>query len=557
MMKKVYIFLVTCLLIISCSEDFITLDDDKSRYVPSTFWNTYEHADQALTAAYSGLNQWSNGYTDNMGIMHFALGDDLYQTGNASGWGTWGSTNDFNITANASEVNSTWNAYYADILKCNSALEVMPEAQVAAEDPTFTVEKLNVMMGQVYFLRAFNYWNLYQYFPKDKIVIRRTVPASEAEYTLAPSPADSTFNFIVSDLRKAETLLTGYTNVTAGWAKGRVTRGAVVALLGKLYMNADMYAEAAAEFKKILPDVGDVAYGTYSLCANFRDNFTRSTENNSESVFEIQFYNNNSAAGWSNNDVHRLFIDFTLNRTSWSAMWFNLAIPIFKLDEFESWTENIGGIDSTIYDYRTYATFWGVPGGAHFTDQYGVEKDYIAQGWADEYLIGQKGALGLRKYAPDKASEIPAGLDVAWSDVNLRIIRLGDIYLRYAECLAQTNPSNVTSGDVNSAVYWIDKIRERANNVAVDQVQLITTRTGVRGQLPNTTDLMAAKSWSLMDVIEHERYCEGYCEGWRKEDLLRWKKDINYVKYKNFWTGYQSLILPIPQTEIDRNPNYQ
>jgi hypothetical protein len=413
------------------------------------------------------------------------------------------------------------------------------------------------MMGQVYFLRAFNYWNLYQYFPKDKIVIRRTVPESESEYTLAPSPADSTFNFIVSDLRKAEVLLTGYTNVTAGWAKGRVTRGAVVALLGKLYMNADMYAEAAAEFKKILPEVGDAAYGTYSLCANFRDNFTRSTENNSESVFEIQFYNNNSAAGWSNNDVHRLFIDFTLNRTSWSAMWFNLAIPRFKLDEFESWTENIDGIDSTIYDYRTYATFWGVPGGAHFTDQYGVEKDYIAQGWANEYLIGQKGAMGLRKYSPDKASEMPAGLDVAWSDVNLRIIRLGDIYLRYAECLAQTNPSNITPGDVNSAVYWIDKIRERANNVAVDQVQLITTRAGVPGQLPNTTDLMAAKSWSLMDVIEHERFCEGYCEGWRKEDLLRWQKGADYVKFKNFWTGYQSLILPIPQTEIDRNPNYR
>ena len=56
-----------------------------------------------------------------------------------------------------------------------------------------------------------------------------------------------------------------------------------------------------------------------------------------------------------------------------------------------------------------------------------------------------------------------------------------------------------------------------------------------------------------MQAIEHERYVEGYGEGWRREDLKRWQKGASFVKGKAGWTGYQSLILPVPQQELDRN----
>jgi len=558
MMKtKILILLTGFLLFISCSEDFITKDFDKSRYVPGTFYTTKAHAVQALNAAYSTLNQWANGYVWDVGIMHLVLGDDFYETGYAAGFTPWGPVSNFDIQANQSAVGGIWNSYYYNILICNNALDVMPDAQAAADDPTFTVADLNLMMGQAYFLRAFYYWNLAQYFGDDKIVIRRHKPQSEEDFTLAPSPADSTVAFIESDLKKAQTLLTPGLNITAGYEKGRATRGAATALLGKLYMNRGRYAEAAAEFKKILPGVGDAAYGAYSLCSSFRDNFTNTNENNSESVFEVQFTDMNQGGGWSNNDVNWVFQSFTLNRTSWDIMWWNFAIPHFKLDDFERWTENISGIDSTVYDYRAYETFWGIPGGANFTDQHGVEKDWIAQGWADESVIGQQGVFGMRKYSVDNVLvDCPAGLDPLWSDYNIRLIRLGDIMLRYAECMAQLNPANVTPTDPNSAIYWIDLIRTRANTPMDDQANLLSARPGVNGQLPTATALMAAKGWTLMQLIEHERYVEGFCEGWRKEDLLRWKKGADFVLYKPGWTGYQSLILPVPQTEIDRNPNF-
>ncbi len=541
---------------VSCTEEFITKDFDKTRYVPGTFYNTKDHAAQALNAAYATLNQWANGYVWDVGILHFVLGDDLYETGYAAGFTPWGPISNFDIQSNQGPIGNVWNSYYGNILVCNNAIDVIPKAQKEANDPNFTEADVNMMLGQVLFLRAFYYWNLAQYWGDDKVVIRRTPPQSEDEFVMAPAPADSTVAFIESDLKKAQTLLASGLNNTAGYEKGRVTRGAVTALLGKLYMNRGMYDKAAAEFKKILPGVGDAAYGTYTLTQNFRDNFTRTTENNTESIFEVQMNNMNSSAGWGNNDVNWLFQNWTLNRTSWDIMWWNFAVPHIKLDEYEYWTETIGGVPTTVYDYRVYSTFWGVPNGAHFTDQHGVEKDYLAQGWDDETVIGQKGVFGIRKYALDKASEAPTGLDPLWSDNNVRLIRLGDIMLLYAECMANINSSNLSPADPNSAIYWLNLIRDRANNVANDQPNLYSARTGIRGQLPTAQALMAEKGWTLMQLIEHERYVEGYCEGWRKEDLLRWKKGSDYVKFKPSWKGYQSLILPVPQTEADRNPNF-
>ncbi|HOP58671.1 MAG TPA: RagB/SusD family nutrient uptake outer membrane protein [Bacteroidales bacterium] len=561
MKTKIITLLLGCLFVISCSEEFITKDFDKSRYVPDTFFNTQDHAIQALNAAYSVLNDFSN-FAFTGGILHWVLGDDLYETGYAAGFGTWGPTSNLNITNTFGEVSAPWSGNYALALAANVALEVMPAAKEAADDPNFTQDVLDTYMGQAYFLRAFAYYKLFTYFPEDRIVLRRTPPKTQEDFNQAPAPADSIFKFIESDLKKAQNLLTDGLNTTAGYEPGRATRGSAAALLGKLYMWRDMYAEAAAEFKKILPGVGNADYGSYQLVSNYRDNFTIAGENNIESVFEIQFANiTNTGFG---NELNWITQQWGLNRTSWPDMWWNFAVPDFKLDGlgdtetpcqyFENWTETIGGEETTVYDYRTYQTFWGVPNGANFTFA-GTELDWQEQGWDVETVVGLEGVFGIRKNSLDNSAEAPAGAGPLWSEVNLRHIRLADIMLLYAECLANLNPSNETATDPNSAVYWVDQVRDRANTPMIDQAHLYSARPGVDGQLPSATDLMADKGWTLMQLIEHERYVEGFCEGWRHEDLYRWRKGPDYVKYKSGWDGYQSLKLPVPQSELDNNPN--
>ena len=556
MKNKIILLLTMTLLVISCSEDFITQDFDKTRYNPESFFNTKEHALLGLNACYSNLSNstlWNNTAI----LLPNAMSDDLYGTGYVAGYNTWGSITDFRPSATMNIVASLWNGCYQGILACNVALEKIPG--VTESDATFTSAMKDSYLGQIFFLRALYYYELFTYFPENRIVLRRKPPKIPADYTQAPAPADSIFNFIESDLKKAQTLLANSLNSTSGYEKGRATRGSATALLGMLYMYKDKFSQAADQFKLILPDVGNSAYGAYSLRNDFRDNFIAATENNSESLFEIQFANVNGsttqgADGASRNETGYWTQNWTLNRTTWNLMWWNWAVPKFRLNEFESWTETIGGNPTTVYDYRVYETFWGVPNGANFTSS-GVLKDWIAQGWAQEKVIlNETGVYGIRKYSYDNTNQVPTGTTFAHTDINWRLIRLSNIMLLYAECMANLNPSNATPTDPTSAVYWVDKVRTRANNIMSDQSHMYSARAGTPGQLPSATDLMTSKSWTLTQLIRHERYVELYSEGWRFWDLKRWKVGTDFILYKSGWAGYQSLTLPVPSTETDNNP---
>jgi hypothetical protein len=577
MKTKIFLFIAGILFFVSCTEDFITKDLDKSSYAPGSFFTTRDRADQALTGAYAPLRSEYGNVWGGTNVMHMVLSDDLYETPKASGFTPWGSNCNLIFNANDASLTGVWNAWYAAIQYANTALDNMKLAKAA--DPSFTQEQLDVREGQAYFLRAYYYYFLFDYFPKNSIVLRNTQVLNTGEaYVKAPSTEAETFAFIEADLKKAQELLVKGTNTTSGYEKWRASRGAATALLGKLYINKKDYAKAAAEFKKLLPGVGEAAYGTYAL-ADYKANFTLAGANNSEAIFEVEFANvttpSNQRGGgvqnWSYND-----------HNAWIKMAWNFAVPTYKLDDFEKWTETINGKATTVYDYRVYASLLGVPNGGNLT--LGTRTvNWIEQGWYEvpgvDYTglktgngasflnaegkqsvtfakiggLDTYGSFGIRKRVHESDAGLPNS-DATSTVIPLRLMRLSDIMLLYAECLANISPSNLSAADVNSGVYWVDKVRERANKPMADQSHLYSARTGVNGQLPTATQLMTSKGWTLMQAIEHERYVEGYGEAWRREDLKRWEKGAGFVKGKPGFTGWQSLILPVPQQELDRNP---
>lgn len=555
MKNKIFIFLMSCLFIMSCSEEFITKDFDKSRYNPETFYATKAQALLSLNASYSNLSM-NTLFAQIAVLMPNSMSDDFYGTGYIAGSGNWGPITNFSPSATHGEIASLWNGCFQGILACNLALEKI--AEIAVKDASFTQDMQDSYNGQIRYLRAFYYYELFTFFPEDRLPLRTSSPKVPADYTKSPATAAEMFTFLETELKEAQNLLKTSLNNTAGYEKGRATRGAAAALLGKLYLYKDMFQQAADQFKLILPGVGDPTYGTYSLMNNFRDNFTRDNENNAESIFEVQFANVNSSGsqggdGAQQNEMGYYGVQFTLNRTTWSSMWWNYAIPKFRLNEFESWTETIGGVPTTVYDYRVYGTFWGVPNGANFTSGSTV-KNWQQQGWANERVIlSEVGVFGLRKQSYDATSQMPTGTTFAHTDYNWRLIRLSDVMLMYAECMAKLNPSNTAPADMNSAVYWVDEVRKRANKVMTDQSHLYSARAGMPGQLPSATALMTIKGWTLDQLIRHERYVELYAEGNRFYDLKRWKSGPSDILYKSGWVGYQSLTLPVPQSEVDNN----
>ncbi|MFY0256199.1 RagB/SusD family nutrient uptake outer membrane protein [Chitinophaga sp. 30R24] len=132
--------------------------------------------------------------------------------------------------------------------------------------------------------------------------------------------------------------------------------------------------------------------------------------------------------------------------------------------------------------------------------------------------------------------EDPANIITKYSDVttfteSIKVMRLSELYLIRAEALAHLNREEEARADVNT-------IAMRSDSSA----------------LPVT-----ASGQALLDAILLERCKELAFEGHRLFDLTRTKR--SFTKYlaseKNISVVYPStkVILPIPQRELDANPN--
>ena len=114
---------------------------------------------------------------------------------------------------------------------------------------------------------------------------------------------------------------------------------------------------------------------------------------------------------------------------------------------------------------------------------------------------------------------------------NVPVIRLSEVYLNRAEALARLSQDAAAQTDLNL-------IRQRSFAAA-----------------PNVT----ATGQALLDEIATERRIELGYEGHRIHDLMRYKMDINRVDVTGdvAFMAYPCAfcILPIPQEEMDVNPN--
>ena len=103
------------------------------------------------------------------------------------------------------------------------------------EGSTLSQEEKNELLGQVYFFRAWCYYNLVKWYGGVPIITEVQEPV---ETSVVPrSSAKDCFDFICDDLEKAETLLAPFTG-SGQWMSGdnygRVTSGTAVALLGRV-----------------------------------------------------------------------------------------------------------------------------------------------------------------------------------------------------------------------------------------------------------------------------------------------------------------------------------
>lgn len=504
--KYIAVFFSLALVTTSCvdNEDLVQLDPNNNAV--DKFWKTDEDALQGVNAAYGSLLT-DGTYMRSTPLLLDARADDARTN---SPWGSMYNAGHFNSNvADASIYGWAFETYYQGVYRANQVLTNVPDI---AMDGALK----NRILGQAYFLRGlylFHAVNMFKNVP---------LPTELAVYYPQRTQEEG-WAQVISDFKAAAELLPtsydGLSGLDAG-QKGRATKGAALGYLGKTYLFIKDFDNAKATFKQVID------LGVYSLVSNYRDNFTTANENNSESLFEVQFsrdaggvdlgWGGAPASGWGKTSARA--ITYAPRAFGWTDVQ-----PTWVLfNEYKEEKTKTGADDP-----RLDATiFYNKPG----TKLYG-------QDFATFYASspGDLNDLFCRKY---QNSDGEFANEYDWrSGINERLLRYADILLMYAECLNET-------GDTPGAYTYIQMVRNRVN-----LPDLATAKPGLTQE-------------QMREQLGHERFLEFPLEGHRFDDIRRWGWLDNPTKlawlkardaeFNSFTKGRE--YYPIPQLEMDNNP---
>ncbi|MEQ6119605.1 RagB/SusD family nutrient uptake outer membrane protein [Reichenbachiella sp. MALMAid0571] len=274
-MKSIYkiVSIAICMSCLSCSDDFLD-KSDPTRLNAGTFYQTEEQFDQAVNALYGGLqtiisNQWQFGefISDNT-TLHY----NVENRGNGPGLET---LEYWQYIEGTSNVQSLYESLYQQLVNVNTVLQRLPGADIN-ENAKSGFE------GQAKFIRAYLYFQLVQHFG-DVILLTEPIDEPSVAWTYARSPASDVYAQIESDLTDAASVLPPTLDASD---IGRVSKGAALSLLGKVYLTRKNYGSAVTTLQQVLT-LG------YDLLDDYYDVFDPDMKNHAESIFDVQFQGDN------------------------------------------------------------------------------------------------------------------------------------------------------------------------------------------------------------------------------------------------------------------------
>lgn len=504
-MRKLIFFLIIIGLV-GCNEDQLNLKNPNS-YTEDTYFKNKEQCVQAINAVYAGF-YFQGLFAREYYFLFDLLGNEAEQAPPLQG--AIAEFANFTFGPGNEHINRIWRSYYRIILRSNLVFD-----KVGKWVPTTENDKKAKMgiLGEAHFLRAWSYFELVTLFGR--------VPIKENwddRYEFATARTDTVLHIwelVEKDLSQAiQNLPISYDEFN----KGRATKGAALALLGKAYLFQKKWKEAADAFTLV-----EQSPFNYSLIPNFEGNFLSTNENNSESLFEVQlehvpgtnsWYMFGGQEWWGGGATHSgRAMEYGFND------WQNVFISDAAVAAF-TYTDELG---NTYIDPRSRMTFYGYPSKGGDTDYcnncVGGTKPY-------PYNVSGNRWKKYNDYENKEKEGLPEG------STNARLIRYSDVLLMHAEALIELN-------DLNGARDLINKVRSR---VGAFQYTNLISRENAR------------------KIIIRERQVELCGEQHRYFDLKRWgiaRETINAEKAaagRGTPFRIKDVWLPIPQSEKDLNP---
>ncbi|MBL0008110.1 MAG: RagB/SusD family nutrient uptake outer membrane protein [Saprospiraceae bacterium] len=402
-MKKYIPFLAfLCLTAFYACDDFLDLEPHSQGIAiensasDSVYFKSASELESALAGAYGDFkNEY---YQLDYFVNGDAQSDDAYAGGdNPDNF----QIDDYQLDAVNRNVSRDWAYLYSTIGKVNNIINNAREVT----DPELTPARLEEIIGEASFIRAFMYFQLVQLWGDVPLQLEEvtTISAEKldeiyAQIFPARSAKEEVYAQIIADLETALPRVR-----TTAPHKGFATTGAVNAVLAKVYA-----AQEPHDWAKVNQYCDAVIAGGYTLLPEFDQLWNNEMKNSAESIFEINYSGGPTDGNWGVN-IFR------------GVDWKKFNLPSNDL---------IAAFDAENDLIRKNASII-------FEDVSGL--------WSDSHYPQTQYPFinKWRNFGGDGAQ-------------NYIFIRLADILLLKAEALNE-------SGDVSGAAAIVDQIRDRVN----------------------------------------------------------------------------------------------
>jgi len=476
----------------SCSEDFL-YKNDPTRLSSEGFYRNATEMDQALIGCYSQLQ----GVISDQWILNEMMSDNTTVDFNPADRGfayRHEAYEYWTITPNNSVNTTLYNRYYNAIYNVNTALMKL-NASTAIPD-----QEKQAFDGQLRVLRAYYYFQLVQYYG-DVILVTEPFSDPAKAYEFSRVPASQVYQQIEADLSAAsEELAASYDAAN----KGRITRGAALSLLGKVYLTQKKYSDAITALNQV------TGLG-YSLNASYADNFDPAKKNGVESVFEVQYDGSSTLGEWSN------FIYTFGPRESGGAV---TGFP------------------------QSNPSGWNIP-----------TKDIIAAYETGD--LRKAASVGLDYTRPGTGEVVPYIKKYAHTHAvygrthdNWPVLRYADVLLMLAEAINEQN------GPTPQALTYLNSVRQRAGLPPVSSADKTAFRTAVWKERRLE---LAFENWRWLD-LKRTMTAEELAAFMNTHGLKERgnptvsRQGIPFSSTDYEFSGYEALY-PIPADEILINKN--
>lgn len=244
--------------------------DPKLSTVKSSVQSSY----QMLSSTFNLLGEWDWGagtVLRNDFVLQDIAASDMQKKWNPDGDQAWmDEIAGFNFTATNGGFNGQWSYDYEGISRANTAISYLTDPAITAKigiDETLRKR----LLGEVYFLRAFYYFELVTNFGDVPLLLKPLKSFQDAYEVAKREPKANVWTQISKDLAEAKIVLPNgkYSDNAEKW---RISKGAVIALQAKVALYNQKWTEVITLVNEL------EGLGHYSLNANYFDNFSIAKE---------------------------------------------------------------------------------------------------------------------------------------------------------------------------------------------------------------------------------------------------------------------------------------